>query len=274
MLLFLKGSTKIFEVVEVEAASFVGGVSLNATGDGSSLDVTHLSVSMQLSGLAVSLIDNRPREVMNLVVNNIRLVYEDGTKETRYGLDVQRVQIDNMLYNALYPIVLWPKQPDSTAFAHVAVNQAKGHAGITFFNGFELVLQEMDIRVDEAFVTHFLAAVHEIISEERSNEEIDLSNVAVPVADYRRDTISTGDMVYARVLYIGPISMQVSYSSCSWAKIHVPGDIGAQLEDYLDYLNEVNGVYINLGMLNLDDAYHSRQALSWLVFQHYLWQLL
>ncbi len=56
--------------------------------------------------------------------------------------------------------------------------------------------------------------------------------------------------------------------------MNLRGNLGAQLEDYLDYLNEIDGVYVNLGMLNLDDAYHSRQDIIWLIVQHYQWQLM
>jgi hypothetical protein len=79
-------------------------------------------------------------------------------------------------------------------------------------------LQEADIRVDEGFVTHVMAAMQEVFSENASvDEEVEIQ--AVPVPDYRRTKLATGDMVYARVLYIGPISLQVSYSSCPWAKV-------------------------------------------------------
>jgi hypothetical protein len=116
----------VFEVVE--GGSVTVGTSTNASL-GSRDNVSELSVNVQLAGVAVSLIDSRPREVMNLLVSSVRFVYDDGTKETQYGIDIQRVQMDNMSYNALYPIVFWPKHSESTSFLHVAVNQAKGHEG-------------------------------------------------------------------------------------------------------------------------------------------------
>lgn len=236
----------MFEVVE--SGSVMVGYS-TAPSLGSKDNVIELSVTVQLAGVAVSLIDNRPREVLNLLVSNVRFVYDDGTKETQYGVDIQRIQMDNMLYNALFPIVFWPKQAESTAFLHIAVNQAKGHEGIgqflfryfvyflqmnklgiTFFNGVELVLQEADVRVDEGFVTHVLAALQEVFAEEAAtDDDSDVVVEAVAVADYRKTKLATGDMVYARVLYIGPISLQVSYSSCPWAKVK-KGRLSASFE--------------------------------------------
>lgn len=141
-------------------------------------------------------------------------------------------------------------------------------------------MQEADVKVDEGFASHLLAAVREMLVNKTGGEEevTRAADVTVPLVDYRLTKLSTGDMVYARVLYIGPISLQVSYSSCPWLKAPPSGPASAgeqwaQTDEYLGYLSEINGLYINLGMLSLDDAYHSRQALTWLVVQHYQWQI-
>lgn len=82
------------------------------------------------------------------------------------------------------------------------------------------------------------------------------------------------DMIYSRELYIGPIHLGISYTSCPWAAVPVKGDLGARLHDWLSFLNDIDQVHLSLGMLDMDDVYHSQQALTWLVIDHYTHDLL
>ncbi len=273
MKVYFSGPTKIFEVSEATSVSH--GISVNRGPSRMVVNANNtvkLTALMQLRGISVALIDSRPREVLHMQLGNVRMTFVDGDKESVLELDIGRVQVDNMLYNPLFPIVFWPLQPSGTAFFHFGVNQAKEQDGITFFNGIEVIVQEGEVRVDEGLATHVMAALSDIFAVE-TQDSIDLSAIAVPVPDYRKTAVSTADMVYARTLYIGPVRMLVSYSSCPWGKVPLPGEHGAQVEGFLAFLNEVNGVFIDLGMLSLENAYHSRQALAWLLVQHYQWQL-
>lgn len=264
--LFFRGPTKVLELTE--SVVHEGGI-----GGSASDNLVTLTVNLQFQGLSVSVIDAHPREVVHVSFGNVRALYEDGTKELRAGLDVQRLQIDSMLYNCVYPIVLWPKEPDSKCFLHAVMNQAKGYEGITFFNGVEFVMQEADVRVDEALVTHLLGALSEILAADES--EINWDALAVPVPDCKEFTLSVTDMVYIRELYIGPVRLILSYSSCHWAAApFVAGGGADRIRDWLSFINEIDGVNLDLSMLDLEDAYHSRNDLMWLVINHYMYSAL
>lgn len=128
-------------------------------------------------------------------------------------------------------------------------------------------MQAADLRVDEAFVTHLLVAVEQLLQGDAAPIEWD--RLAVQVPDFRLVAFSLNDMVYVRELYVGPIQLGLSYTSCPWAAAEVKGETGARLHDWMGFINEVDAVSLSLGMLELADPYFSRDALMWLVIDHY-----
>lgn len=263
---YFKGATKVFEVAE--ATPHVSEEHI--------CNVVELSFSLQLGGIGVSVINSLPREVMHAEMTNLRATYEDGTRETLYSIDVARVQVDNMLHNATFPIVLWPKNPLHKSFLHVAANVAKGHEGIIFLNGVEFVVQEAEMRVDEAFAGHMASVVGDMIWLFQVRE-IDWKSLTVPVPDFRKMVYAQAELMYARFIYIGPLSMGYSYSTSPQGKETLANMEDTMVERYFNYwdqtfLYDANAVHCNLQALYLEDVYHPPEVIYKMVSHHYLWQ--
>jgi vacuolar protein sorting-associated protein 13A/C len=269
--IYFKGATKVFEVKEAAAE----GPEQEEEGRGNR---TRMQLSLQLRGVGISLVDARPREVMHMQVTGIRASYEDRARDTLYQLDVQRLQVDNMLYNPMFPIVLWPKQPSHLPLFHIAANVAKGVDGVVFVNGLELVVQETEIRVDEAFLAHTVGAVSKAWSVFETTD-VDWDALVVPIADFRKTIFfSTEGVMYAREIYIGPLAVSFSYSASPWGRVLLEDDYGAQIESFFNYLNatflyDVNAAAFNIGMIRLVNVFHPRDAVSVMMVAHYKWQL-
>ncbi len=80
--------------------------------------------------------------------------------------------------------------------------------------------------------------------------------------------------MYARVLYIGPLSVLFSYSASPLDLDKFSNKEIELVDKYLDYLNEINRVRVNLGMLQLDNMYLSVSETAKVLMQHYQWQAL
>jgi hypothetical protein len=188
---------------------------------------------------------------------------------------VKSVQVDNMLYNTPFPVVIFPKAPEDQQFLHIAINQAKGHKGVSFFNGLELVMQEADVRVDEVFATHMIALIEEALrSFAAPAKNIDWDTLAVGVPDFRQVAFQEDDMVYARHLFVGPIRLGLSFTLCPWAALKLKGELWNQVHDWLTWISDIEGVHLHLGVLSLENVFHSQEAFKSQIVQHYMHQAL
>lgn len=79
-------------------------------------------------------------------------------------LHVDRMQIDNGLYNTPYPIMLWPVIPPNLKALSVALVQSKEWKTITFIRYFSFLLQEVDIRMEEIELLNLLNFVQLVLA--------------------------------------------------------------------------------------------------------------
>lgn len=127
-------------------------------------------------------------------------------------------------------------------------------------------MQELNVAVDEAFVTHVLQAAYDLL------EYLDRSlnqQVVHRVPDYTRQQLVTSDMIYARLLFFGPVRVTLSYSSCPWGAASLKGDV---VEKILTFLGPVSGLEraaLQLNSLRLDNAFATRGDLVKTISVHY-----
>jgi vacuolar protein sorting-associated protein 13A/C len=69
--------------------------------------------TVDLEGIGVSLIDKRPQELVYLTMRGLRFGYADYPHYYDTFLDLKWIQIDNQLFGASFPIVLFPVQVPS-----------------------------------------------------------------------------------------------------------------------------------------------------------------
>ena len=56
-----------------------------------------------------------------------------------------------------------PPEDKETVFFHLAINKNMEHRSISFYNGLQVHLQKMVIQIDEAFITHLLHTIHDLL---------------------------------------------------------------------------------------------------------------
>lgn len=123
--------------------------------------------------------------------------------------------------------------------------------------------------MDEIFLANLIATGNDILAMKKL-DKFDWENLTIPVCDYRNTVPAvSNNMIYARELHIGPVKMLVSYLSCSWEEVALKGEIGKQMHSYLRYLKEINELNVNLGMLDMSDAYQSQDEFLNLLGSHY-----
>ena len=265
MSLSLSGATKVLSIEDEEVDADMDESDFEVVGGPIQVQ---LALHVSLPGVSVSLVSGAPSEICHAWLDTISLDVEGGPEQQTLELNIARLQVDNQLQNKVYGTVAWGDAVEGKPFFHLAVNRGKNNSGsgMQFFNGIEVVAQELHLSLDEAFVTHVLQAAYDLI------EYVDKSRhqeIVRRTADYTTLTLTTSDMVYARLLLFGPVRIVLSYSSCPWGAASLKGDV---VEKMLTLLGPVSGLEraaLQLNSLRLDNAYATRRNMIQLISQHY-----
>ncbi len=262
--LFLSGATKVLAIEEE------GGEIGEDDFEQVAVATVDWAISVSIPGVSLSLVSGAPAEIFHAFLDVITLDIEAGQEQQTLEFNVSGLQVDNQLRNKVYETVLWGRASENKPFFHLAVNRGlsgNGNDGrMLFFNGIEVVVQEITITLDEAFVTHLLQAAYDLL------EYLDRSlhqDIVRRTPDYTRSTLVTNDMVYARILVFGPVAMILSYSSCPWGAASLKGDV---VEKVLTALGPVSGLEraaLQLNSLRLDNAFATQANMVQLIVQHY-----
>lgn len=108
-----------------------------------------------------------------------------------------------MLYNTPYPIVFFPVMPEKDSnFFYLSINKSNLHKNITFFNGFQVLMQKFELKLDEAFLTHLIHSLNLITEYLSSKKSIDDIYKEKEI-EYTKQELDISDMIYFKLLMIG-----------------------------------------------------------------------
>lgn len=140
---------------------------------------------------------------------------------------INRIQIDNQLYDCIFPVVLAPVPPpksvalDSTPKPFIElsiVQRIMKYSTVQQFKYFKVLIQEFHIKVDLAFVNAVLAV---LMPEERSEEENkqlfakDMALVDEPLLAHVSTQSLQEQKNYYDLLHFSPLKIHVSFSMAS-----------------------------------------------------------
>ncbi len=203
---FLNGATKVLAIEEEgqDALEDEDFILVNSADP-------EWALHMSIPGISLSLVSGFPAEIFHAYLDLITLDLEGAARQQLLELNIGGLQVDNQLSNKVFDTVLWGKTMENKPFVHIAINRGLSGTGndrgMLFFNGIEVVVQEITICMDEAFLTHSLQAAYDLIKylDQSLHQEIVRST-----PDYTRSALVTNDMVYARLLIFGPLSISLS----------------------------------------------------------------
>lgn len=67
-----------------------------------------LSISIDLGGIGLSLVNKKMVEILYATLDNLKFEYTDSSMAQAINLSLGHLQIDNQLHDALYPVILQP----------------------------------------------------------------------------------------------------------------------------------------------------------------------
>lgn len=151
---YLDGSTRVFAVGETP--TYVADRQNAALSDW----LSHTFIDLGILGFGLTIVDGHPQEVMNITMENMRILSDVGSRRVTFSL--HHMQIDDMTPHSLYPIVLapldtgfnsdkregWLPKDGERPFFTLAIDTLPGQSGITIVNDFEVGVNSMAMKLN------------------------------------------------------------------------------------------------------------------------------
>jgi vacuolar protein sorting-associated protein 13A/C len=195
-----EGLTRVVTITEQEENIVEGGLRSEETEQDEEYSrPTILQISSEIRGIGISLIDDRPREILYAFIDN--LVVQFSMSDIRQFLEtkVTRLQVNNQLQDALFPVVFTNHKKLDTEFIHFSMVRAHQEEKFDFVPYFSLLIQECDMNMDLSLLSTL------------TNFALDfIPNTSIPQRTHTSMPISS-KKVYFELLQLHPIKMNVTF---------------------------------------------------------------
>ncbi|KAJ1838607.1 Vacuolar protein sorting-associated protein 13, partial [Coemansia sp. RSA 2708] len=214
-----RSSDERFEVVEDERTRFVFRLGLEG-------------------GVGISVINRYASEILFATLADMELKYTDSTSNQTFRLTVKWVQIDNQIYGALFPIVLYPTTLGAVtagvssppALQAVVVRAKDRSYGVEYFKYASVLVQEVSVELDEDFLYALLDFVkfdvpgRDARARDAGESDDDDDNASLMLASAIPEVraLDEGLQLYFEFLHIQPFKLNISFMRTQ--RLDVGGD--------------------------------------------------
>ncbi|KAG2223432.1 hypothetical protein INT45_001738, partial [Circinella minor] len=179
--------------------------------------VIHFVVELKMSQIAFSMVNKRLQEIAYITFRGLELKFTESNMYQSVRWIIKWVQIDNQLYDAVYPILLYPTNVTTESKNEIlptfqlGLDRVKDDShGVLYFKYFSVLLQEMSIEVDSEFIFAIIDFVD--LDVEGWNETPDDTKqweFSTDIPDVTpQDSIA---QLYFEMLNIQPIAFDLSF---------------------------------------------------------------
>ncbi|KAF8311204.1 hypothetical protein DL93DRAFT_2229838 [Clavulina sp. PMI_390] len=244
-----------------------------------------LSVTVNLEGIGISLINKRVIELLYLSSTGIKLEYTDSYAAQTVNLTLDSIQLDNQLHDAIFPVVLQttplPKNDRSmitklpAVQASVMMLKDDSH-GVLFIKYASILLQALTVRADE----DFLFALLDFTKVQGASWEEETPDILIEHPDGipRAQPIAGGQELYFEVLELQPIRLTISFERAERVnaeeKVVIRNPVAVVINSVTMALGNVNEAVLELNALGIKDARMTSAIISDRVFFHYRQEVL
>jgi len=242
-----------------------------------------LTVQLNIASVGISLIDDTPQEVMYIYLSDIDIFYKLDNEEQSLEAKMS-FQIDNALYSTPYPIILHQSNPkDSPPLIHFAFYKDERYKNIACFRYLAFKMNEIDFKVDEAFLMYLLywsttivdnmAKLNPLYLIEQDVVNEKYKNSRRPVIseeDQSSQTSSAFDEFFFEAFHLNPIHINVSFSPTSnYDQPQLQEDIAELFGRIMSLVTAIDRAPIRLSGLLLKNSFATKEEFSSRVIDHY-----
>ncbi|CCE63509.1 hypothetical protein TPHA_0F00220 [Tetrapisispora phaffii CBS 4417] len=172
---------------------------------------------INFKGLGVSFINKRLQELFYLSISDVKLKYIDSDLSQTFSWSVQWLQVDDQLFNANFPNVVYPTLIEGVAADMSdrpvllgSVSKLKDDKyGVLYFKHLTVLLQELSIQLDEDFLYALIDFVKVPGAAWNKNTQEVIYNDIVTLPEFKELKLS--EDVYFEVFHIQPTMLHLSF---------------------------------------------------------------
>ena len=173
-------------------------------------NIALLNIKVDVPAISICLISDTHEEVLHAWLEKIDLFVQQGTLELDISGSMKRIQIDNQILNTPFSNIFntTSKDPNSN-FLSFSINQSLEYSNISYFNKIDVSIENSEVNLDEAFLTHLIYNITDIVDFVNSSKE--KQHV---YKDYTNSQVALGDMFFVEKFNVSPANFLVSYRGC------------------------------------------------------------
>ncbi|KAI9253785.1 hypothetical protein BDA99DRAFT_443164 [Phascolomyces articulosus] len=121
--------------------------------------VIHFVIELKMSQIGISFVNRQLQEIAYITFRGLELKFTESNMYQSVRWIIKWVQIDNQLYDAVYPILLYPTNVTAESKNEIlptfqlGLDRVKDDShGVLYFKYFSILLQEISIELDSEFI--------------------------------------------------------------------------------------------------------------------------
>jgi vacuolar protein sorting-associated protein 13A/C len=195
------GTTQGFEIVQAESK-------------------ISFTFQVKLEGIGISLINRRNQELIYATLRGLDFKFENSDVSQSVSLCIKWIQVDNQLYGALYPIILYPTEIPKhgnesnlhPALRFIAVKTKDESYGVEFYKYVTFLIQAMSFEVDEDFLFALLDFAKYSIpgAEIENNHDDDLNPHSMEIVEPKAQ--EDEHLSFFEVFHVQPLKLNISFT--------------------------------------------------------------
>jgi hypothetical protein len=181
----VRGFTKVVVVTNAGAASEDipedGQIAESSPQQKQEEDKSTISLEMDFAGIGLSVIDSFPQEIFYVSMKSATLRYRRVGKVHSFGFVAKTGQVDNQLYLAPDPLMVYGLKSDPAPFLSLSIDIDTTEKKIIYFTKLHMVIQRLELNVDQIAI--LAAAAFSSIASKAIKQQKMIQNIAFALED-------------------------------------------------------------------------------------------
>lgn len=144
-------------------------------------DKSSVNLEMDFAGIGLSVIDSFPQEIFYVSMKHATLKYRRVGKVHSFGFTAKSGQVDNQLYLAPDPLMVYGLKTDPAPFLSLNIDIDTTEKKIIYFTKLHMMVQRLELNVDQIAI--LAAAAFSSIASKAIKQQKMIQNVAFVVED-------------------------------------------------------------------------------------------
>ena len=187
-------ATSVIDISKLSTRNQTSPTAMQDSVNNNEIQSAKYIVGMDFKGIGISIIDEKPQELILITISNIEILACLGENAQSFELQIGELQIDNQLFATPFPLLLYSKPVEKQPFFQMNILKSNRYKHLTYIPLFALKFQEIDFKMDEVCLLrllNFIDLINNYLASRKIEEkQVNLFKCLPTIEIY--STIATG----------------------------------------------------------------------------------